>query len=913
MAIGDVSASGGISRQVISDNSGNVRAQAASGLSGAINDFANAFAGERMSALDLQNYYDNRAMASKGLEAETGFLELQRQNAELYTQMSRERSASPLGLTEDYDKAVVANNEKFISTLDPRLQDEYRNKAEQDRSNRRLSAFQSELTFLDAKDKTTLESNLNTLGSAIKARGASLEDAQQQWADFVNKSMLPSADKEALIQSGNNTLATLQFGNEVTDAAAGRGDRTDIAADGSDVVAAGLSPQQRGVLNCISSEEARSYDVMNGGERFTDFSDHPRRVGAGGTSTAAGRYQFTASTWDIAKASYERTYGVPVPDFSPGWQDRVALHWAEKRFNELNGEGLTFAGVLAGGDPTQILKIKSVLGLPRGGDPNAVEWQGLGTMSDQKFLEIFTGQRGLAGGGTPAAIGPNVWTDPRFAGIGLDQKQSLANSAASSMSSAATQAAADANRAAELFRKQMFELGYQYGNLNQLSELKKNQMFNAEAERRFREGVDGYNKKEASVSEVTQKLSSKSALLPRDQAGFTNWFGQDSFNGLANGDQAAYDKLRYAVSQSGQMPNGTVEAMRLALASPQSERMAMEFLASLNAGDPRVLAKAGFTDKDLADSLLFGRIASRTDPQTAYAQFGQIKDQRKTILADPAKAKKDAETYFAENVTPQDLANLHRGLITWAPNDPVAPVNPATSAQLMADASSAFTDGYMITGSTEGAEAYMEAYIKKTWGPTTVGSQKELMKYAPENYYDAVNGDHSYLQRELQWQLSPVNAPSGQTLREDSGMIVADTQTESEVRAGKLPTYRIMATNDQGQIVMLPQRFGGADMRPDVATDVEKETNRIVLTTRVDAAVQLLRDKKNEITELNRAEMTPENKALLEKKQAEAEALLTEVKKRKASAEEAGVLKDLWDWGTSDPLDDSTRRQSDGQ
>lgn len=59
------------------------------------------------------------------------------------------------------------------------------------------------------------------------------------------------------------------------------------------------------------------FQIMFGGERFTDFSDHPRRAitktvkGKTYTSTAAGAPQFLATTWD----GLVRQYG--FEDFSP--------------------------------------------------------------------------------------------------------------------------------------------------------------------------------------------------------------------------------------------------------------------------------------------------------------------------------------------------------------------------------------------------------------------------------------------------------------------------------------------------------------------------------------------------------------------------------------------------------------------
>ena len=67
----------------------------------------------------------------------------------------------------------------------------------------------------------------------------------------------------------------------------------------------------------------RGYDVLVGGDCFTDYSKHPRllvwlpkyRI----HSTAAGRYQFLWRTWNSLQTRLD------LPDFGPASQDRAAI------------------------------------------------------------------------------------------------------------------------------------------------------------------------------------------------------------------------------------------------------------------------------------------------------------------------------------------------------------------------------------------------------------------------------------------------------------------------------------------------------------------------------------------------------------------------------------------------------------
>ena len=72
----------------------------------------------------------------------------------------------------------------------------------------------------------------------------------------------------------------------------------------------------------IKAEIPPFTDVIVGGELFTDYSDHPRKLVTLNPklkSTGAGRYQLLSRWWD----AYRKQLG--LKDFSPKSQDAVAL------------------------------------------------------------------------------------------------------------------------------------------------------------------------------------------------------------------------------------------------------------------------------------------------------------------------------------------------------------------------------------------------------------------------------------------------------------------------------------------------------------------------------------------------------------------------------------------------------------
>ena len=97
----------------------------------------------------------------------------------------------------------------------------------------------------------------------------------------------------------------------------------------------------RALLDTIASTESPDYNVMYGGKRFNSFADHPRVYvpisrgpNAGKKSSAAGRYQFLADTWDTVKNK------LGLPDFSPESQDIAAIDLAYRTYKDKTGRNL---------------------------------------------------------------------------------------------------------------------------------------------------------------------------------------------------------------------------------------------------------------------------------------------------------------------------------------------------------------------------------------------------------------------------------------------------------------------------------------------------------------------------------------------------------------------------------------------
>jgi muramidase (phage lysozyme) len=109
-----------------------------------------------------------------------------------------------------------------------------------------------------------------------------------------------------------------------------------------------MDPTKRAFLDTLAGPESGgAYNIKNGGAKFSDYSQFPEGVGAGGSSTAAGRYQITSGTW----GGLQKQLG--LKDFSPANQDKAAWHLAATRYHAKTGGDLE-ADLKAGGHERQI-------------------------------------------------------------------------------------------------------------------------------------------------------------------------------------------------------------------------------------------------------------------------------------------------------------------------------------------------------------------------------------------------------------------------------------------------------------------------------------------------------------------------------------------------------------------------------
>jgi len=155
---------------------------------------------------------------------------------------------------------------------------------------------------------------------------------------FSNTPMMPGKDVKSTITNVKSRNAGISqgAGSMLTDAKG----RVISTADTN------LPVHQRAFLDTLAMGNATSggnywespdYNTIVGGKKFTDMSKHPEIFGTP-DSTAAGRYQFTKTTWkDVVRRYNRENPDNPITDFSAKNQDSAAYFLAQKDYARRTG------------------------------------------------------------------------------------------------------------------------------------------------------------------------------------------------------------------------------------------------------------------------------------------------------------------------------------------------------------------------------------------------------------------------------------------------------------------------------------------------------------------------------------------------------------------------------------------------
>lgn len=735
------------------------------------------------------------------------------------------RDGTHVGITDRINDEIEASNAEFLATVPERLRDEYAVRLEGLINSKVSGAFnyeyeQGNRAFLNQTGQT-----ISSLATQMRQGSLSADRAIQEIDALIVMSDLPDITQQELRVGAISQFRSIEFENEIRVARAGGG--TVRPATGEDIVAAGILPHERGFLNAVSRRESGDrYNVRYGGEAgpqtFDSFEDHPRvfvRRPDGRLSSAAGRYQFTATTWDMVAAQLGLT------SFSPENQDRAAIHLARQRYNAQRAGGLTFDQALQSGDRRTILTVRDSL---------AETWEAFATMSDDEFINITQGAAGLAGGGTGSAMFPDVWNDERFAMLPYDVRVDLANAGATAEQQRIDdelealreqhQAALDAANLGAIqgnLSEADVDRLIQDGTLQTAGEIRSFQEF----ARRGAEGVQG-------AAAVGRQLTDPNYVFTgTDMRNLNEYVGDAGLQSLGARDENYVNGVfTPLVSRTGIMPSNATRVLSQQLASgnPQQAGFALGVLGDLYTQNPEIIERAEGLSRQQRDQVaVFAANRPFTTPEEALELIQQAQDpnqqQANEILAEEAR---DA---FAD-ISDRSLLNAFDPSIFVRGAD-----FPGTRSQELAfrsQAQSLFVQGWQLfRGDETRARDYMNSRLALEWGPSDIGGAgRRLIRNGPEKYYPQVSGAHDWIDFNVREELG---------LGADAEFqLVADDQTTFEGRQfaageGEFNASYMVAVRDEDGNFRLQLRDDGRPQR--LAFEISELQNQLNLAQAEDS------------------------------------------------------------------------------
>ena len=826
------------------------------GVATALTGLGNTLQDAGVSQAQLEAQMREREERKKNQQRTVDFIRLRGETTRDLQQMQQEAPAGADGFTEQAKALVQERFAPFLAGIeDPESRAKFEAQIARFDENATTAAFTFEFNETNRVFGEQVNDLLEESRLRIREEPELLEQELDEFTDLIGDSTLPADEQQELLESVIATLQADTFQSEMQQAM--RGTAPVGPGDGTDVEAPGLSAFNRATLNAIAGPESSGrYDAIHGGEKITDFSDHPRKFvtiesgpNKGKKSSAAGRYQFIASTWDEALASYNAAHpDRQVNDFSPVSQDLVAAHWLEVSYNRRNQNGPSFIEIRNDPSVTNLAHLRETL---KG------EWEGLGNLSDEEFAAAITGERGLAGGGTGAAEGPDIWNDERFNDIPFAQRVMLANAADDAERAAADEATKQAKKRRDDALDEANRMAFA-GELNKDQVNNVAEQLNATAGERkaLLARVDDARTRESTAGQVAAKLNNRETLTrDRDGQGLDALLQREGLTqGINERDLEAFNTARPNILRAGFIPEElrSVFQSQLGATDPQTRGFALSGLAALHRDNDRLLENSGFTEAEESDVTFFNAFrASFPEGEPGEQQLLEfMKTTKDRFLGQSLKQVQEAggEAFEEEFETESDLLNLFSTLNPFD-DEPLLPQVGAQRLIFISDARRAFIRGFAETGDADQAKKRMEVFLKRTWGKSSFGGITQLVKHPPERIWGPSFPD-GLGPAENQLRLQLLANPDSNFVEGDTFTLVADSQTEADIAARQagtrkeLPSYQVIIQDANGIIKDAGQRFF-PENTPDLEAQAQVRGNLArAESQRAEKAKQLIELKR---------------------------------------------------------------------
>lgn len=716
--------------------------------------------------------------------------------AQIEAQREAERAAP--GFTNNMHEALRARTTEFLSTIeDEETRRKYEEITEAYVQNSTTNAFTFEYERANTAYRDDLEQLVTDGQVRLKENPALFDEVFAELEGNIENSILTQPEREELRTAVHLALTTTEY--EETLRRAGTDQLPVGEPDGNDIVAPGMPAAARGFLNTTASVESTGYDVMYGGGQFQGFDDHPRVAHEitsgpykGQTTTAAGRYQFLARTWDfiVERMTAE---GYVIEDFSPANQDRAAWWYAQHRYRQraaqlnLPAEMRDLNAVLASGDRERIKQLRGLLA--GSADGKNVVWEGLQTISDDEFANRIMGGRGMMLGPTGSSETPNLWDNPRYAELPFDVRMTMEQNAQQSLAQA-RQAARERDLAQQTAMFNQLSQGLNEGTQGAqdaaLLALNSGTITDGEMRKKLRDQMSDFFDMQADAQEVAGMLGSGAAFTPENEEAVRNFFKATGVEaGLRERDSDALNALLMTSQRAGMVPTGITDIFRAQLSSMNIEDAAYgaQALAALYDQNPATFMQAH--TREQAQEALALSLALRTslNPQNAVERWRELNDPSTAGIRNELRETALTE---AKDIKPEDMLKATTTFMQRVFTDVQLPVPTRLSQRFQAEFREMYILGFTRTGDEDKAKEFAGEMMTYSWSPDPVSGG--LMEFSPASAGANVNPLHNNYEWIKDQLFTEFELEAGTT-----AALVPDAQTRAEIAAGVAPTYTVTA------------------------------------------------------------------------------------------------------------------------
>lgn len=261
--------------------------------------------------------------------------------------------------------------------------------------------------------------------------------------------------------------------------------------------------------------------------------------------------------------------------------------------------------------------------------------------------------------------------------------------------------------------------------------------------------------------------------------------------------QTPQDMLAAVVRRTGMVPDSAVNEIQGGIYSPdpQMQERGFTLMDAIARANPAAYFKA-FSPEDRKRLDIYQALAPLVPPDVLAERLAPLTPQAADERDRMEKIGRDEATKNYQDIG-KVIAGAYgswgQGWFNFLPGQPGTPIDPGVVASFRKDFEDAYTTAYGTVRNSHAAEQLAYKWLKGKWGSTDVGSgDNTLMAYPPERYYNAIDGNHHWMDEQIE---ASVKATYPKAV---SWGVKESEQTQTEIAIGRSPSYYVWFTDDTG-------------------------------------------------------------------------------------------------------------------